>query len=153
MLFPFPGVPQQPQECEELGNSYQTEREESEISELFAIGRHQMNRCLKCNKEVPFQGLHYAIIIMSSYSRKPHLAISAATISQCFLHQEERESVVLACALQYPPPSTIKDIAAEPKGGFVQLLLASLSSKRSTPAWCEHCKRFSPTLQRGKVVR
>lgn len=103
MLFPFPGVPQQPQECEELGNSYQTEREESEISELFAIGRHQMNRCLKCNKEVPFQGLHYAIIIMSSYSRKPHLAISAATISLVFSSGGTR---IGRPSLRSPVPST-----------------------------------------------
>ncbi|XP_072949046.1 PAN2-PAN3 deadenylation complex catalytic subunit PAN2 isoform X2 [Epargyreus clarus] len=88
------------------------DREESEISQLFAIGRHQLNRCLKCNKE------------------------------------EERESVVLACALQYNSAS--RD--GEPRG-FVELVRASLAARRSTPAWCEHCARFTPTTQRGRIVR
>jgi hypothetical protein len=39
-------------ENHELQNNHQVEREESEISRLFAIGRNQLNRCLKCNKEV-----------------------------------------------------------------------------------------------------
>ncbi|XP_049873516.1 PAN2-PAN3 deadenylation complex catalytic subunit PAN2 isoform X2 [Pectinophora gossypiella] len=90
----------------------QSEREESDISQLFAIGRHQLNRCLKCNKE------------------------------------EERESVVLACALQYPAARE----ATETRG-FVELLRASLAARRSTPAWCECCSRFTPTTQRGRIVR
>ncbi|XP_023944660.2 PAN2-PAN3 deadenylation complex catalytic subunit PAN2 [Bicyclus anynana] len=85
--------------------------EESEISKLFAIGRHQVNRCTKCNKE------------------------------------EERESVVMACALQYV-------VSTEGgKGGFLELVRASLAARRSTPAWCEHCARFTPTVQRGRILR
>ncbi|XP_060803415.1 PAN2-PAN3 deadenylation complex catalytic subunit PAN2 [Amyelois transitella] len=98
----------------ELTNEKQSEREETEISQLFAIGRHQLNRCLKCNKE------------------------------------EERESVVLACALQYPSGAPREN---EPRGGFVELVRASLAARRSTPAWCEQCGRFTPTTQRGRIVR
>ncbi|KAJ2948950.1 hypothetical protein O0L34_g5888 [Tuta absoluta] len=96
-------------------NNHQADREESEISQLFAIGRHQLNRCLKCNKE------------------------------------EERESVVLACALQYPMGGS-RD-GSEPRGGFLELVRASLAARRSTPAWCEQCNRFTPTTQRGRIVR
>ncbi|KAM3962664.1 PAN2-PAN3 deadenylation complex catalytic subunit PAN2 [Aphomia sociella] len=107
---------EQVQGCDnhELPNNQQSEREESEISQLFAIGRHQLNRCLKCNKE------------------------------------EERESVVLACALQYPSGAARE---GEPRGGFVELVRASLAARRSTPAWCEHCSRFTPTTLRGRIVR
>ncbi|XP_053609702.1 PAN2-PAN3 deadenylation complex catalytic subunit PAN2 isoform X2 [Plodia interpunctella] len=107
------GENEQTNENLELASEKQTEREESEISQLFAIGRHQLNRCLKCNKE------------------------------------EERESVVLACALQYPGGAAREGEAR----GFAELLRASLAARRSTPAWCDHCGRFTPTTQRGRVVR
>lgn len=64
--------------------------------------------------------------------------------------EEERSSAVLACALQYPTPN--KENPSE-KQIFVELLKASLATRRSTPAWCENCKRFNPTIQRGRVVR
>ncbi|CAG4940821.1 unnamed protein product [Parnassius apollo] len=104
-------------------SSKHAEREESEISQLFAIGRHQLNRCLKCNKE------------------------------------EERESVVLACALQYPGGAGGAGGGAGGAGGageargFVELVRASLAARRSTPAWCDACARFTPTAQRGRLVR
>ncbi|XP_059049747.1 PAN2-PAN3 deadenylation complex catalytic subunit PAN2 [Achroia grisella] len=112
-------------ENHELSNNKQSERDESEISQLFAIGRHQLNRCLKCNKE------------------------------------EERESVVLACALQYPSVvardassgAGAAAAAGEARGGFVELVRASLAARRSTPAWCEQCARFTPTTLRGRIVR
>ncbi|CAH2096423.1 unnamed protein product [Euphydryas editha] len=88
-------------------NSQQADNEESEISQLFAIGRQQVNKCMKCNKE------------------------------------EERESAALACALQY----------AEGARGFVELVRASLAARRATPAWCERCARFTPTTQRGRILR
>ncbi|XP_063384251.1 PAN2-PAN3 deadenylation complex catalytic subunit PAN2 [Cydia fagiglandana] len=94
---------------DELPNQ-QVDREESDISQLFAIGRHQLNRCLKCNKE------------------------------------EERSSVVLACALQYP-------MGAAAARGFAELARASLAPRRATPAWCDHCARFTPTQQQGRVIR
>uniref|UniRef100_A0A2H1X1K5 SFRICE_013878 n=1 Tax=Spodoptera frugiperda TaxID=7108 RepID=A0A2H1X1K5_SPOFR len=103
-----------PVDNHELPNNQQADREESEISQLFAIGRHQLNRCMKCNKE------------------------------------EGRESVVLACALQYP--TAVRE-GPEPRGGFLELVRASLAARRSTPAWCEHCSRFTPTVQRGRIVR
>ncbi|CAH2048481.1 unnamed protein product, partial [Iphiclides podalirius] len=99
---------------QELSSNRHAETEESEVSQLFAIGRHQLNRCLKCNKE------------------------------------EERESVVLACALQYPGGARE---GGEPRGGFVELVRASLAARRSTPAWCEACARFTPTAQRGRLAR
>ncbi|XP_068633249.1 PAN2-PAN3 deadenylation complex catalytic subunit PAN2 [Battus philenor] len=99
---------------QELSNSRHVEKEESEISQLFAIGRYQLNRCLKCNME------------------------------------EERESVVLACALQYPGGARE---GGEARGGFVELVRASLSARRSTPAWCDACSRFTPTAQRGRLAR
>ncbi|CAH0398456.1 unnamed protein product [Chilo suppressalis] len=102
-------------ENHELQNSRHSEREESDISQLFAIGRNQLNRCLKCNKE------------------------------------EERDSVVLACALQYPTGAPRE--GSEARGGFVELVRASLAARRSTPAWCENCSRFTPTTQRGRIVR
>ncbi|GBP30869.1 PAN2-PAN3 deadenylation complex catalytic subunit PAN2 [Eumeta japonica] len=92
-------------------------RDQSAVSTLFAIGRHQLSRCLKCNKE------------------------------------EERDVMLLACALQYPTPSSNKEPAVEPRPGFIELLRASLASRRSTPAWCERCRRFSPTEQRGRIIR
>ncbi|XP_063536083.1 PAN2-PAN3 deadenylation complex catalytic subunit PAN2 [Cydia strobilella] len=94
---------------DELPNQ-QVDREESDISQLFAIGRHQLNRCLKCNKE------------------------------------EERSSVVLACALQYP-------MGSNSARGFAELVRASLAPRRATPAWCEQCARFTPTQQQGRVIR
>ncbi|CAH4027147.1 unnamed protein product [Pieris brassicae] len=94
----------------ELSNDH-CERQESEISELFAIARQQLNRCLKCNKE------------------------------------EERESVVLACALQFATRDN------ERTCGFLELVRASLCARRSTPAWCERCAKFTPTTQRGRLVR
>ncbi|CAK1556424.1 unnamed protein product [Leptosia nina] len=96
----------------ELSNS-KHEREDSEISKLFAIARQQLNRCLKCNKE------------------------------------EERESVVLACALQY---ASNRD-SERANSGFLELVRASLCARRSTPAWCERCAKFTPTMQRGRLVR
>ncbi|XP_073956897.1 PAN2-PAN3 deadenylation complex catalytic subunit PAN2 isoform X2 [Choristoneura fumiferana] len=102
---------QQPKVNDELP-SQQADREESDISQLFAIGRHQLNRCLKCNKE------------------------------------EERESVVLACALQFPGGS-----ARDEPRGFAELVRASLAPRRATPAWCDHCARFTPTAQQGRIIR
>ncbi|CAH0715721.1 unnamed protein product, partial [Brenthis ino] len=84
---------------------HKDDKEESEISQLFAIGRQQVNKCTKCNKE------------------------------------EERESAVLACAL------------AEWREGFAEALRLALAARRATPAWCEHCARFTHTLQRGRVLR
>ncbi|KAJ0176776.1 hypothetical protein K1T71_007955 [Dendrolimus kikuchii] len=101
-------------ENHELSTNQQADREESDISQLFAIGRHQLNRCLKCNKE------------------------------------EGRESVVLACALQYGGMSRE---TGESRGGFVELVRVSLAARRTTPAWCEQCSRFTPTMQRGRVNR
>ncbi|XP_013164352.1 PREDICTED: PAB-dependent poly(A)-specific ribonuclease subunit PAN2 isoform X1 [Papilio xuthus] len=108
-------------------NNRSVEREESEISQLFAIGRHQLNRCLKCNKE------------------------------------EERESVTLACLLQYgetrpagaPGAGGVVGAggAVGAGGGFAELVQASLSARRSTPAWCDACSRFTPTAQRGRLTR
>lgn len=43
-----------PVDNHELPNNQQADREESEISQLFAISRHQLNRCMKCNKEVRY---------------------------------------------------------------------------------------------------
>ncbi|KOB68721.1 Ubiquitin specific protease 52, partial [Operophtera brumata] len=108
-----PIQPIQNSETHELDDK-KTEKEESDISQLFAIGRHQLNRCLKCNKE------------------------------------EGRESVVLACALQYPSVTSREN---EQKGSFIELIRASLSSRRSTPAWCEQCGKFTPTSQRGRLIR
>ncbi|XP_041979017.1 PAN2-PAN3 deadenylation complex catalytic subunit PAN2 [Aricia agestis] len=88
-------------------NHNNTDREDSEISQLFAIVRQQLNRCLKCNKE------------------------------------EERMSVALACALQY----------GGGERGFADLLRAALAARRSTPAWCERCARFTPTTQRARPHR
>ncbi|XP_037294341.1 PAN2-PAN3 deadenylation complex catalytic subunit PAN2 isoform X2 [Manduca sexta] len=106
------GEPVQNHDNHELNNQHAS-REESEISRLFAIGRHQLNRCLKCNKE------------------------------------EGRESAALACALQYPGGAA----GAEARWVFLELVRASLSARRSTPAWCDHCERFTPTTQRGRLVR
>ncbi|OWR53499.1 hypothetical protein KGM_204933 [Danaus plexippus plexippus] len=101
-------------ECEELLEAPQTPDieeppppiEDSEISQLFAIARQQINRCMKCNKE------------------------------------EERDTVVLACALQYSAGV-----------GFLELVSASLASRRATPAWCETCARFTPTTQVARILR
>ncbi|XP_045536446.1 PAN2-PAN3 deadenylation complex catalytic subunit PAN2 [Papilio machaon] len=110
-----------------FSNNRSVEREESEISQLFAIGRHQLNRCLKCNKE------------------------------------EERESVTLACLLQYGEAQPVGAGGAAGAaggggavgagGGFAELVQASLSARRSTPAWCDTCSRFTPTAQRGRLTR
>ncbi|CAG9562072.1 unnamed protein product [Danaus chrysippus] len=101
-------------ECEELLEAPPTPDieeppppiEDSEISQLFAIARQQINRCMKCNKE------------------------------------EERDTVVLACALQYSAGV-----------GFLELVSASLAARRATPAWCDTCGRFTPTTQVARILR
>nr|XP_026492192.1 PAN2-PAN3 deadenylation complex catalytic subunit PAN2 [Vanessa tameamea] len=95
-------------ESNDLPNKRQADNEESEISQLFAIGRQQINKCMKCNKE------------------------------------EERVSAALACALAF---------ACESRGGFAELVRASLCARRTTPAWCERCARFTPTAQHGRILR
>ncbi|KAL4707792.1 hypothetical protein ACJJTC_001738 [Scirpophaga incertulas] len=57
----------------------------------------------------------------------------------------------LACALQYPTGAPRE--GGEARGCFVELVRASLAARRSTPAWCDSCSRFTPTTQRGRIVR
>ncbi|XP_063624693.1 PAN2-PAN3 deadenylation complex catalytic subunit PAN2 [Cydia splendana] len=155
---------------DELPNQ-QVDREESDISQLFAIGRHQLNRCLKCNKEVILCGkcilphivYIYQVSLDSQISEDelPNqqvdreesdiselFAIGRHQLNRCLKcnKEEERSSVVLACALQYP-------MGSASARGFAELVRASLAPRRATPAWCEQCARFTPTQQQGRVIR
>lgn len=79
--------------------------------------------------------------------------------------QEERESAVLACALAAGAPTgglggqagglggSTGGLGGPTGGAFAEQLRASLAPRRATPAWCEHCARFTHTLQRGRVLR
>ncbi|XP_077293018.1 PAN2-PAN3 deadenylation complex catalytic subunit PAN2 isoform X2 [Arctopsyche grandis] len=59
--------------------------------------------------------------------------------------EERKESIALLCNLQYPSQIPVEPVA------FSDLLRASLCPRRTTPAWCESCRRFTPTLQSCSV--
>lgn len=57
-------------------------------------------------------------------------------------HEVKKESILLVCNLIYPTNEPERD-----EWSFCDILQRSLSSQQTTPAWCEECKKFSPTMQ------
>lgn len=54
----------------------------------------------------------------------------------------KKESILLVCNLIYPTNEPERD-----EWSFCDILTRSLCSQQTTPAWCEECKKFSPTQQ------
>ncbi len=53
------------------------------------------------------------------------------------------EDTVLLCNLLYPEESCER----ETEVSFEQVVCSSLCPEQSTPAWCERCRKYQPTLQ------
>ncbi|XP_022189319.2 PAN2-PAN3 deadenylation complex catalytic subunit PAN2 [Nilaparvata lugens] len=59
-------------------------------------------------------------------------------------HTISRESSLLVCNLIYPEQ-------IEGEMSFCEVLRSSLCPEQTTPAWCDQCERFQPTLQSRRL--
>lgn len=57
-------------------------------------------------------------------------------------NQSRKTSILLACNLVYPTGEPQRE-----EWSFCEILKRSLTPKQTTPAWCEPCAKFQPTLQ------
>lgn len=77
-------------------------------------------------------------------------------VHRCLKCNEEniKSTIQMVCNLLYTPSKAGKDASltntSEPST-FKKVLESSLCFDKTTPAWCEICKKFTPTNQRSKV--
>lgn len=96
--------------------------DESGISQLFGTKQDCVHRCLKCNEE------------------------------------NTKSTIQMVCNLLYTSPkasnkdpTSVQSNGSEPST-FKKVLESSLCFDKTTPAWCETCKKFTPTNQKSKVI-
>lgn len=77
-------------------------------------------------------------------------------VHRCLKCNEEntKSTIQMVCNLLYAPSKAGKDPSltngSEPST-FKKVLESSLCFDKTTPAWCETCKKFTPTNQKSKV--
>ncbi|XP_066582928.1 PAN2-PAN3 deadenylation complex catalytic subunit PAN2 isoform X2 [Prorops nasuta] len=59
-----------------------------------------------------------------------------------------KHSIMLLCNLIYPETSTLTEEVP-----FTSILARSLKPEKVTPAWCENCQKFAPTLQSRQLTK
>lgn len=74
-------------------------------------------------------------------------------IYRCIKCNDERRksTIQMVCNLIYPTTHNNTENANGKTVTFKQVLETSLCFDKTTPAWCDNCKKFTPTNQRSKV--
>lgn len=112
--------------------------EETDISRLFGTKQTCVHRCLKCNEEVSF----LLRITTNSYN---FLFKIAPSFHLPF--QKTKTNILLVCNLLLGQNNRDPECMS-----FSQVLRNSLSVEKTTPAYCETCKKFTPTNQYAHVT-
>lgn len=112
--------------------------EETDISRLFGTKQTCVHRCLKCNEEVSF----LLRITTNSYN---FLVKIAPSFHLPF--QKTKTNILLVCNLLLGQNNRDPECMS-----FSQVLRNSLSVEKTTPAYCETCKKFTPTNQYAHVT-
>ncbi|XP_034945248.1 PAN2-PAN3 deadenylation complex catalytic subunit PAN2 isoform X2 [Chelonus insularis] len=62
--------------------------------------------------------------------------------------EASKQSIMLQCNLVYP-----EAVNANEEIPFTKILSQSLKPEKITPAWCDDCQKFSPTLQSRRITK